>query len=65
MMSAMQSDQQQQQTNSLGGDQLEDQENKLMNGSSVLINPATTTASTEGIFYAVSDLAIGGRCKCK
>lgn len=66
-MSAMQSDQQQQ-TNSLGGDRLEgdqDQNSKKMNGSSFLLNPATTTASTEGIFYAVSDLAIGGRCKCK
>lgn len=26
---------------------------------------STNPAATEGIFYAVSDLAVGGRCKCK
>lgn len=76
MMSAMQSDQQQQ--NLLGGDEEQSLMNYStelkMNGSSssssdrVLLNPATSLSSssstTEGIFYAVSDLAVGGRCKC-
>lgn len=51
----MQSDQQQQQQiqNALGGS---DEENSTT-------NPAI--AAMNSVFYAVSDLAVGGRCKCK
>ena len=45
--------------------QSDQQPRNMLGGSSEEQNGTANPATIDGIFYAVSDLAVGGRCKCK